>query len=317
MVRRTSNLINFGIVFTLSVLLSTTLGSGVDGSEEMTYFTPDDNSNNINISTYIVSGKIHINGDSGWAAAKSAGICVGEGTFSDPYIIENYEIHAGYSGSCVFIENSIVHFRIENCYVFSSGFGDVPEGGDAGITLSNVQNGELIKNECTSDGFGIFLFNSSNNTISNNIIHRNEEGIFLKDSNHNEILLNTIYSNFYRGIVLWHSSYNTIIRNSVSRHELSGIRLSYSDYNMISLNTINSGWGGGILLKWSNKNAILSNFIIPSIAIDCLERDSMGNVYLFNTGKLFYISLFLKIFVLSIFTGRRIKKRLKLKKRLH
>lgn len=36
---------------------------------------------------FAVSGKIHI--DNNWTAAKSAGICTGNGTYSEPYVIDD------------------------------------------------------------------------------------------------------------------------------------------------------------------------------------------------------------------------------------
>ncbi|NHJ19454.1 MAG: hypothetical protein EAX91_00825, partial [Candidatus Lokiarchaeota archaeon] len=45
-----------------------------------------ENKKNLEISA--VSGKIHIN--SNWSTAKAAGICTGKGTYSDPYVIEDF-----------------------------------------------------------------------------------------------------------------------------------------------------------------------------------------------------------------------------------
>ena len=68
--------------------------------------------------TSMISGKIHINNN--WSAAKAAGICTGNGTYSEPYIIEDLEIDAGGSGSGILIENSDVYVKIENCTVSDS-----------------------------------------------------------------------------------------------------------------------------------------------------------------------------------------------------
>ena len=77
-----------------------------------------------------VSGKIHINNN--WSDAKVAGICTDSSTYSDPYIIEDLEIDGGGSGSCIFIENSNIPFRIENCTIYNSG----RNSGDSGIIHS-------------------------------------------------------------------------------------------------------------------------------------------------------------------------------------
>jgi len=70
-----------------------------------------------------ISGKIHIDDDSpsiNWTVAEKDGICTGNGTYSDPYIIKDLEIDSEGSGSCIWIDNSEVYFRIENCTLFNS-----------------------------------------------------------------------------------------------------------------------------------------------------------------------------------------------------
>ena len=107
-----------------------------------------------------ISAKIHLIGNSGWANAKTTGICSGSGTSNDPYIIEDLVIDGGGSGSCISIEGSTVYFRIENCTVYNSG----EDWGDGGIKLFNVINGQLINNSANTYGYeGIILDSSSNN----------------------------------------------------------------------------------------------------------------------------------------------------------
>ena len=89
--------------------------------------------------------KIVINNGNGstynWSVAKADGICTGNGTYSEPYIIEDLVIDAGGSGSCISIENSDVYFIIENCTLYNSGGYYT-----AGIKLSYVDNSQLINN---------------------------------------------------------------------------------------------------------------------------------------------------------------------------
>ena len=54
-----------------------------------------------------------------WAVAKSAGICTGEGTAGDPYVIKDH-IFSISSGRGLIIENSRVYFRIENCSFYNT-----------------------------------------------------------------------------------------------------------------------------------------------------------------------------------------------------
>jgi len=116
--------------------------------------------NDLKIST--VADKIHINNN--WSDSKTAGICTGSGTESDPYIIENLEIDGGGIGDCILIENTTDYFIIENCYVNNTGDNYF----DAGIKLIDVDNGQLINNNATGPAFGFFLNRSDNNLIVGN-----------------------------------------------------------------------------------------------------------------------------------------------------
>ena len=72
-----------------------------------------------NVKLSKVSGKIHIDGNSGWVDFRDAGNCTGSGTYSDPYVIEDLEIDAAGVGSPIWIENSDVYFKIEDCIVYN------------------------------------------------------------------------------------------------------------------------------------------------------------------------------------------------------
>ncbi|GAH39004.1 unnamed protein product, partial [marine sediment metagenome] len=98
------------------------------------------------------SGKIHIDGNSGWSDAKNAGICTGSGSYSNPYVIEDFVINGGGWGTCILIENSDVYFKIQNCTIFNSG-----GYSNAGIRLSNVNNSLIITNNYSSNYNGIYL----------------------------------------------------------------------------------------------------------------------------------------------------------------
>jgi len=160
-------LIALGIIFALSPIITVNLGFVTGSSIKSLEYSDDINFDNKNPKISAVSGKIHI--DNNWTVAKSAGICTGDGTYSDPYVIEDLVIDTNNTGSCILIENSTAYFRIENCTVFNS------EGAyNAGILLNNTDNGFLIDNNCSSNSSGMGLFYSDNNTISGNDVNNNE-----------------------------------------------------------------------------------------------------------------------------------------------
>jgi len=213
-----------------------------------------------NLKLSAVSGKIHIDGNSGWTAFKAAGNCTGNGTISEPYVIEDLEIDGEGSGSCIFIENSDVYFRIENCTLYNAGVRIPPDPSySGGIRLSNVDNSQLINNNCSSNVIGIYLVSSDNNTISENIVNYNSWiGIRLIEGDNNIISGNTVNKNNNFGIFLAYCFFNNISTNVLKNNNIVGIYTNTCGNNTISGNTaINSSHG--IYSAGDSYNNILGN----------------------------------------------------------
>ena len=188
------------ILITLGIIISLTLIITINQSL-ITGNKNDVNYDEEKPKTPAVSGKIHIDDDNpsiNWTVAKKDGICTGNGTYSDPYIIEDLEINGAGSGSCIFIENSEMYFRIENCTLFNSG----EDYREAGINLVNVNNGQILNNTCSNNNNkGIRLWNCNNSIISGNTVNNNHAyGIVLNGSHNYTISGNTI-SNTSKGII--------------------------------------------------------------------------------------------------------------------
>lgn len=150
----------------------------------------DFNSDKPNLKLLTISGKIRV--DNNWTATKAMGICTGNGTYIEPYLIEKLEIDARNSGSCILIENSNVYFKIVNCTLSNSA-----GSANGGIKLNNVNNSQLIENMCFSNGCGIRLQNSANNIISDNIVNYNNFGIDLTNCNNNIVSGNTVNNDWF------------------------------------------------------------------------------------------------------------------------
>ena len=87
-----SNLIIIGILFTLLPIITTSLSYITDNNNKSLDFSDDFTLDKDNLKISEVSGKIHIDGNSGWAAFKADGNCTGNGTYSEPYLIEDLVI---------------------------------------------------------------------------------------------------------------------------------------------------------------------------------------------------------------------------------
>ena len=286
-----------GIFLALSLLINTNLNSNGGNRDKSSEYRDDTSLDNENMKLSKVSGKIHIINNSGWVAFKNAGNCTGQGTYSDPYVIEELEIDGGGTGNCIWIENSNVFFRIENCILYNCGDpnGDLNGVPNAGIRLSYVNNSQLIKNDCSSNFLGIGLsYGCNNNTISENLIDNegiaSYAGIGLWYSDNNSISGNRVYNSAY-GITLLHSNNNSIRENTVN-NGYYGISLRSSNNNKISGNIANEN-DVGIYVYTSYNNTIEGN--IANKNDDGIElyrsnnNEVMGNILNGNTDDGIYI----------------------------
>jgi len=241
-----------GIIFGLTPFnfTNTNFSAGNNGSSSE--YCDEIYSDSINLKISAISGKIHINNN--WSAAKIALNFTGNGTYSEPYIIEDWVIDANNTGSGILIENSNVYFRIENCTVYNSiGYKN------AGIKLDNITNSQLVNNNCSSNYNGIYVHNSKNNTVSGNTVEINAEyGIILYDSDKNTVSGNDVSNNLY-GIDLYDSDNNTVSGNSADINNIYGIHLSHSNYNNASGNTAIYNGVIGIYLYNSHNNSLSGN----------------------------------------------------------
>ena len=231
------SLITLGIVFALSPIISTNLNFMVENGEDSWGKRDELTSDHKNVKPSPISGKIYIDDNDpnyNWTVAKAAGKCTGQGTYSDPYVIEDFIIDGGGGGSCILIENSDMFFRIENCTLYNS----AQTSYNAGIRLTNVTNSQLIDNDCSSNAEGINLEYCNNNTISGNTVSDNHNGIKLWYSDNNTISGNTLSDNIsnYAGILLETSSDNIISGNTLLR---DGIHSGTSTNNTIFGNIMN------------------------------------------------------------------------------
>ena len=182
--------------------------------------------------------------------AKNNDWCSGNGTWSDPYIIENITINGNYLSNGIEIRNSNKPFVIKNCTLYNCGI----DNDYAGIYLHNVSNSKLFENNCSFNyGHGIHLRSSFNNTILHNFAKNNTwEGIFLRFCINNTISNNTVVNN-YRGIRIsscWLN--NTIERNYAYGNSGAGIGVYQSTNCTIVKNTVYNNSDGIFLMDCFN-----------------------------------------------------------------
>jgi len=181
------------------------------------------------------------------AAVDNAGsdetICVKAGSYTENVDIAKRITLAGEGAGVVTVTaaNPGDHvFYVAADYVNISGFnatGATTYPG-AGIYLSGADHCDISDNDCSYNGYGIWLYSSSSNTLANNTANSNNEcGISLGlSSNYNTLANNTASNNIY-GIILYSSSNNTLTRNTANSNNYRGIYLDESSNNTLTRNT--------------------------------------------------------------------------------
>ena len=273
------------ILISLGIFFATVLMITVNQS----FITGNNNDTNLDKEppkTSAVSGKIRIINNSGWVDFRNAGNCTGSGTYSNPYIIEDLVIDGRGSGNSISIENSNVYFKIENCTLYNAEWGS-----DAGIRLLNVNNSQLIGNNCSYSQVGIELGDSRdysgggyNNTINGNNVNNNRGGMYLFDGYNNTISNNTANNNTWSGIYLVGSNYTVVSGNTMNDNNMCGINIGGGHNNRIVLgNTMNDNDMHGLWMDESFNNTISGNVMNNNNWSGIILIDSNYNTISGNT----------------------------------
>ena len=241
---------------------------------------------------------IHIDGSipNNWSdTASTYDWCSGDGSWNNPYIIEDVTIDGTGREFGIFITNSKNdYFIIRNCTVYNVGL--TPN--DGAILLVNVSIGNIINNNCSFNvGCGITLdTNCNNNTISGNTANDNQPntvGINLNLSDNNTISGNTANGNGNSGIYIGDSDYNTLLGNTlegndygvwmnggdnnnitgnVANGNVIGLGYEYGENNTFSGNTVNNNTYSGMYLT--------SNIINNTLTGNTVNNNTLYGIYL-------------------------------------
>ena len=297
----------------------------------------------------IVSYTIHVDGNADFHQKAVTYNFFGDGTYNNPYIIENYEIVASV-GHGIHIQNTDIYFIIRNVRVsngllnnyFGFYFESVTHGKLENNTAKNNIYGFLLKDSYNNslegntaiDNINGIIINSSNfNTLTFNNIMNNRHGLSLDSSYNNALMSNEIKDNTYLGIYLG-SSNNNIIINNTATGNLNGFSLSYSNNNILTNNTANNNDQHGFHLWYSNNNTLTYNIAnqnfkygiyleeskFNKISGNSLEDNGLGPIYEKMSEEMDFPDLFLIsaiIFIIAVVSYIIIKATFFIKKKLN
>jgi parallel beta-helix repeat protein len=197
---------------------------------------------------------------------------VGDGSFVNPYIIENYSI-AATSSHGIEIKNTDAYLVIRNCVI---------ENGSStyhGIVLHTCYNVRISNNDVNNNKVGISLTTLKNSTILNNTVSTNsQDGIILdSSSNSNTISINRVDRNDFGIRLFLNSNNNTISGNNCSWNYQSGFSLSYSYNNTVIDNIGNKNVFYGIKISTASFNIIWKNDFVENKVLNAHSTSTSVN----------------------------------------
>jgi parallel beta-helix repeat protein len=177
----------------------------------------------------------------------SNGVVSGDGSLSNPFIIENWSIDAT-DDNGIQIENTNSYFIIRNCSV-----GVPAHQSDYGILLNSVSNGTLVDLYIHHLDDGIYFFNSSHISVRNvEIFNMFDCGICIESSN------NLTFYNF--SIRAWTTHAVDI---------LSAEDLHFDDFSI-------EDWGDGFHVSDCARSQFMNGQILESDSSGMRLQDSKG-----------------------------------------
>ena len=198
-----------------------------------------------------------------------------DGSESNPYIIQNYEIDAT-SGSGIDLSNIDLYLNIQGCTISGEG------SQSPGINLGNCGNITITNNSIYETGYGIYVMDSSSLNISNNICYKSGvNGIDLYNVNSSAIGNNNCSLNGNNGINISGGNNFKITDNNCTSNDEDGIDLDNVNSGIISNNNCTSNDEYGIDVNSAHNITMAFNKCSLNDEGFCL-RNSYNNSILSN-----------------------------------
>ncbi len=173
----------------------------------------------------------------------------GNGSATDPYLIQNLNITSTTNSTCIWITNTTSHFIIEDCW-FSSPILDYADQYLCPITLTNVSNGNVERNQIVDSQVAVSGYLLSNCSISDNILSVSYQGINVNLSNSTVISNNTQgYEPCVFGLFINHCRNSTISLNEFKNITIIGIS-AYSNYDIHIVENSLTGFTHEYAFSW-------------------------------------------------------------------
>lgn len=225
-----------------------------------------------------VTGSLRITNNSHLESLAVAKGWMGDGSVSDPYIIQDLDIDARGRGSAIHIGNTTHHMILRNSNLYNASMEPGIWWPGAAVTLHGASNVTILDNTISGSRYGILLVSSHGNTISKNRLTGNTyHGLELRSSSHNSIIENIFHG--ASGSLVSSSPFNSFYGNEFANRGviISGGRETYTQQNIASNNTVRDKpivyysniFGAGLAVPPDAGQVILAN--VTSIRIQDLS----------------------------------------------
>lgn len=245
-------------------------------------------------SAYTVHKPILIVGDSSFTAEN--GVTGGNGTQSDPFIIEGWEIDASSIDYGITIWDADAYFVVRHVYIHSDSsttheidlvsshrgqiVDSIISGGSRGIS-AELTNVTVASCRIADTRYGVFSTQSENITIVNSSISNTVYGISLEHSRRvsvtdstfavgysgieiidtgDSVIATNTFSDLYFGIYLESSDNASVFGNVLSEGVQNGIYAYSTEYSMMGANNV-AGGEYGIYFGHSNTSSAIGNSV--------------------------------------------------------
>jgi parallel beta-helix repeat protein len=248
-----------------------------------------DSENSSHALQYDNLGGIFIFGDENFTA--DHGVTAGNGTYLNPYIIEDMEINASSEGGGLYIQFTTAYVVIRNLTVhsglivlFENETGAGFTGSD-GITLRTASNCRIENCTFSGNAAGIgVMWGSSNVLIEHNTITQNLRGITVESCNLVTIRNNEISHNLGDNVELLQASYCTLVNNTIDspgKWSTTSLNLYDSDYCEVHFNHVGDAEDLGINVGYCSNCDVTNNTIVDN-RIGITVYGAVGVTYLPN-----------------------------------
>jgi parallel beta-helix repeat protein len=228
--------------------------------------------------SYTVHAPIMIYGNSGFTPAN--GVTGGSGTYSNPYIIEGWEINATVEGFGVYVAMTTKYYVVRGVHVYGVGSmgvamygaphgtveGCLTDNGGVGVGAMEVEDCRIQGNQIAhQEDFGIMLFGCEETEVTGNTISDiGLAGIAGVAVGNSSIASNSCTMTDGAGILLMESGYCSIYDNTVSHNALMGIAANDTWEMTIEGNNVSHNPEYGLVLGNSTGVCVFHNRFVDN-----------------------------------------------------